>query len=324
MTIFFQQMIAAWLALFLDKWLGDPLWLPHPVKGFGYVIKKLDQYLNRGKFRKIKGLFAWLFIAVIVFIPAYFFIQFIKQMNEILAVIVEAVLIYTTIAEKDLARSGREVAVPLKSGNLPLAREKVGWIVGRDTDKLDEAEVVRATVETISENTSDGVTAPLFYAFLGGAPFALLYRVVNTCDSMLGYKNEKYGQFGWASAKLDDLFNWIPSRITGFLMVFSNIFASSSSLNTCLKMLLRDAKKHPSPNSGWCEAAAAALLQIQLGGRNTYKGVISERAKLGDPINRLQVFHIDLTIKMMKRTVLAFMIVLTIGVVLIDMAKAWS
>ncbi|HHY71662.1 MAG TPA: cobalamin biosynthesis protein CobD [Bacillus bacterium] len=310
--------IAAWLALFLDKGLGDPRWLPHPVRGFGYVIKKLDHYLNRGNFRKGKGLLAWLIIAVIVFFPAFYFVQLVRQINEIAAIVVEAIFIYTTIAEKDLARAGMAVAVPLREGNLPPAREMVGWIVGRDTDKMDESEVVRATVETIAENTSDGITAPLFWAFLGGAPLALLYRVVNTCDSMLGYKNERYGEFGWASAKIDDLFNLIPSRITGFVMIFSNILFSKSSLSDCLCILLRDAKKHPSPNSGWCEAAMAGLLEIQLGGRNTYKGVVSERARMGEPIHRLAVFHIDEAIVTMKRTVFALMVLFTVGVIFLS------
>lgn len=324
MTIVIHHAIAAWLALFLDKLLGDPLWLPHPVKGFGFVIARLDQYFNKGSFRKAKGILAWLIIAMLAFYPVYFFVDFIREINEILAIAAEALFIYTTIAEKDLARSGREVAEPLQSGNLLKAREKVGWIVGRDTEQLNEAEVVRATVETIAENTSDGITAPLFYAFLGGAPLALLYRAVNTCDSMLGYKNEKYSHFGWASAKLDDLFNLIPSRITGFLMIFSNIFSAKSPVTECLRILLRDAKKHPSPNSGWCEAAMASLLQVQLGGRNTYKGIVSERARMGDAVHRLQVFHIEEAIKVMKKTVLAFMVLCTIGVVLIDLAFTWS
>jgi len=324
MTILIQHALAAWLALFLDKLLGDPLWLPHPVKGFGFAIAKLDQFFNKGRYRKAKGILIWLIIAVLAFFPAYYLIDFIRQKNEILAFLAETILIYATIAEKDLARSGREVAEPLQSGNLVKAREKVGWIVGRDTDQLNEAEVVRATVETIAENTSDGITAPLFYAFLGGAPLAFLYRAVNTCDSMLGYKNKKYSQFGWASAKLDDLFNLIPSRITGFLMIISNIFSAKSPVTECIRILLRDAKKHPSPNSGWCEAAMAALLQVQLGGRNTYKGVVSERARMGTAVYRLQVFHIEESIKVMKRTVLAFIVLFTIGVVLIDLAFTWS
>lgn len=315
-----HHVIAAWLAIILDKTIGDPRWLPHPVRGFGFVIAKLDSLLNKNEYRRIKGVIAVSIVVVIAFLPAYYLVLFVYQFNELAGLIVETLLIFTTIAEKSLAQAGREVESPLQAGNLALAREKVSWIVGRDTDQLEESEVVRATVETIAENTSDGVTAPLFYAFIGGAPFALLYRAVNTCDSMLGYKNEKYLKFGWSSARLDDLLNLIPSRITGLLMVVSNFIYSKQSMKDCLRILFRDAKRHPSPNSGWCEAAVASLLQVQLGGRNTYKGQISERAKMGEPIDKLQVLHIDLSIMIMKRTVLVFMILLTIGVVWFDMA----
>ena len=130
-------------------------------------------------------------------------------------ILVEAWLISTTIAAKGLKQAANEVAVPLKKGEFDEARKKLSYIVGRDTDSLKEEEMTRATVETVAENTSDGVTAPLFFALIGGAPLAMLYRFVNTCDSMVGYKNESYGQFGWASAKCDDVLNWIPSRITG-------------------------------------------------------------------------------------------------------------
>lgn len=325
MTIlFFQHVISAWIALLLDKWLGDPRWLPHPVRGMGFIIAKLDTFLNKGAFRKIKGLIAWLTTILFVFLPTIFIVYLLKDIHIILAIIVEAILIYTTIAEKDLAEAGLAVSEPLKVGNLLLAREKVSWIVGRDTEKLDESEVVRAAVETIAENTSDGVTAPLFYAILGGAPLALLYRAVNTCDSMLGYKSEKYKEFGWASAKMDDLFNYIPSRMTGYIMIASNIFSSKSTLKKCLHILNRDAKKHPSPNSGWCEAAMAALLEVQLGGINTYNGVVSDRARMGDAVHRLEVFHIEQSISIMKRTVLAFMTLLTLGVVFCAIASRWA
>lgn len=324
MTVLLHHVLAAWLAILLDKWLGDPRWLPHPVRGFGFIIAKLDYLLNRNHYRNFKGIITWLIIAVIALLPSYYFVQYIYHFNELAGLVVEALLIFTTIAGKSLDQAGREVEMPLKANDIELARENVSWIVGRDTDHLEECEVVRATVETIAENTSDGVTAPLFYAFIGGAPLALLYRAVNTCDSMLGYKNEKYRQFGWASARLDDLFNLIPSRITGLMMIVSNFILLKQSLNDCLRVLTRDAKKHPSPNSGWCEAAMASLLKVQLGGINTYKGQISERARMGDPIVRLGVSHIHSSILIMHRTVLGFMILMTIGAVWIDIAFTWS
>ena len=183
---------------------------------------------------------------------------------------------------KKSAEAGMEVYRPL-AGKKDEAGLKLSYIVGRDTEKLDESEIVRGTIETVAENTSDGITAPLFWAFIGGAPLAMVYRVINTCDSMVGYKNEKYSDFGWASAKLDDVVNWIPSRITGFLMLLA-YRPEKAKIKATWKILFRDAKKHPSPNSGWCEAAAAALLGVQLGGVNTYKGIVSNRALMGDPL----------------------------------------
>ena len=149
---------------------------------------------------------------------------------------------------------------------------------------LDEGEISRGAIETVAENTSDGVTAPLFWALLGGAPLAMVYRATNTCDSMVGYKNERYKEFGWASAKWDDVMNWIPSRLTGMIMLLGNR-PEKISYRKAWTILFRDAKKHPSPNSGWGEAAVASILGIQLGGINYYKGIISNRAKMGDPLS---------------------------------------
>ena len=193
----------------------------------------------------------------------------------------------TTIAHKSLKDAALEVYDPLQKEDYQEARLKLSYIVGRDTEQLDESEIVRGTVETVAENTSDGVTAPMFWAWIGGAPFALLYRAINTCDSMVGYKNDKYSEFGWASARMDDVVNWIPSRLTGFIMLLANR-PQKTKVKKTWKILFRDAKKHPSPNSGWCEAAAAAILGVQLGGVNTYKGIVSNRALMGDPLYPLE------------------------------------
>jgi adenosylcobinamide-phosphate synthase len=192
-------------------------------------------------------------------------------------------------------------------------------IVGRDTEQLDEGEIVRGTVETVAENTSDGVTAPLFWGFIGGAPLAMVYRAINTCDSMVGYKNERYSEFGWASARLDDVINWIPSRLTGFLILLMNK-PKKISRKRAWQILFRDAKRHPSPNSGWLEASVAAILGVQLGGINYYKGQISKRAKMGEPLDPLQKQHIPLTNGIMTRTSVMFLMILWIGGIAIEMA----
>ncbi len=199
---------------------------------------------------------------------------------------------------------------------------KLSYIVGRDTEQLGESEIVRGTVETVAENTSDGVTAPMFWAWIGGAPFALLYRAINTCDSMVGYKNDKYSEFGWASARMDDVVNWIPSRLTGFIMLWANR-PQKTKVKKTWNILFRDAKKHPSPNSGWCEAAAAAILGVQLGGVNTYKGIVSNRALMGDPLYHLERNDIIKMNLILSRTTFLFLLILWLGGVFIDMAITW-
>lgn len=179
--------------------------------------------------------------------------------------------------------------------------------------------------ETVAENTNDGVTAPIFYAIIGGAPFAFMYRAVNTLDSMLGYRNEKYLLFGRASAKWDDWLNLLPSRLTGICMVLANTHVSAIVINKAFHILFRDAKKHPSPNSGWGEAAMAALLGVQLGGTNTYNGQQSVRPKLGNPLRLLNQEHILHANSVMNRTVYLFtFLVVAIGGVIYVLSSTWG
>ncbi|WP_088103365.1 adenosylcobinamide-phosphate synthase CbiB [Halalkalibacter urbisdiaboli] len=300
------HLIALTLAVVIDRIIGDPKWLPHPVIGMGKLIGVLDKLLNCGKNKKIKGLLCVVIVITAVYIIALVMIASAYAIHVYVGILIEAFLISTTIATKGLKEAALAVAKPLERGNILEARKALSYIVGRDTNQLDESECTRGAVETVAENTSDGVTAPLFYALIGGAPLALLYRAVNTCDSMLGYKNDKYVQFGFASAKIDDLLNLVPSRITGFLMIVMNKPKLARSKRACWNVVTADAPKHPSPNSGWGEAAVAALLGIQLGGVNTYKGMISNRAKMGEPLTPLKAVHIYETNSIMERTVVAF------------------
>ncbi|MGO4888242.1 adenosylcobinamide-phosphate synthase CbiB [Anaerobacillus sp. MEB173] len=304
--------IAVFLALVIDRFIGDPKWLPHPVVGMGKLISFFEKRLNVGNFKKLKGVLFLCFVLTSVVCISIIVVYVAYQIHFITGIIAEALLISTTIASKSLEQAAVEVADPLQQDDLPSARLKLSWIVGRDTELLQESEIVRGTVETVAENTTDGVTSPLFYAMLGGAPLAMLYRAVNTCDSMVGYKNEKFGQFGWASARFDDVLNWIPSRLTGLLMVISFKPEPYHTRRECFAVLFRDAKKHPSPNSGWGEAAVAALLGIQLGGQNTYHGVLSNRAKMGVKHRDLKTKDIYLSIKIMKRTVYLFTLFLLV------------
>lgn len=316
------HLFAISLAFLIDALIGDPPHWPHPVKWMGSVISFLEKKLNRTGARKGKGIAMVLILLSIVAVISISLVWFSYSPHFIVGIVVEGILIATTISCRSLKEAALEVYEPLKAGDMEQARLKLSYIVGRDTERLDEGEIVRGTVETVAENTTDGVTAPLFWAFIGGAPLALIYRAINTCDSMVGYKNEKYLQFGWASARLDDLVNWIPSRLTGVIMLLTNR-PKYSNRRSAWHILFRDAKRHPSPNSGWNEAAVAALLGIQLGGMNTYKGMISNRAKMGEPHVSLQQKHILETNQLLNRTSALFILALWIGGILLELAVPW-
>lgn len=308
-----NHLIAITLAYIIDRIIGDPVSLPHPVRMIGKGLTFLERTLNRGRFRRLTGSIVVLIITIITLGLTFVLTCLAYEIHRVVGIGVESLLIATTIATKGLAEAANEVYRPLVSGDLLTARRNLSMIVGRDTEQLVEEEMTRATVETIAENTSDGITAPLFWALIGGAPLAVVYRAINTCDSMFGYTNERFLQFGWASARLDDIVNYIPSRFTGFLMVIVNKPAQSLSRHDCIRILFRDAKKHASPNSGWLEAAAAALLGVQLGGASTYNGVLSERPQIGKAIHSLEARHIAQMISMMHRTVIATIVLFWLG-----------
>jgi adenosylcobinamide-phosphate synthase len=201
---------------------------------------------------------------------------------------VAVVLSWTCLAARSLHRESKPVADSLLAGNLEDARRYLSRIVGRDTEQLEEREIWRALVETVAENTSDGVIAPLFCLMLGGPALGLAYKAVNTLDSMVGYKNDRYFRFGWASARFDDLANWLPARITGVLMIAAAPLAGLSGRNA-LRVMLRDGANHSSPNSGIPEAAVAGALGVRLGGSNRYFGVTVEKPTIGDVENELTI-----------------------------------
>lgn len=303
------HLLALTLAFVIDLIIGDPKWLPHPVRGMGKLISLFERFLNNGTKRKLKGLIFLLVYLTIIVLLVWSILFLAYKFNWYFGLFIESFIISTTIATKGLKEAALHVYKPLKDGDFVTARASLAMIVGRDTEKLNEGEIVRGAVETVAENTSDGITAPLFYAFLGGGVLAILYRAVNTCDSMVGYRNDRYFAFGFASARFDDVLNYLPSRISGFTMLIFNKPLESNKQN-CFNILLRDARKHPSPNSGWLEAAMAGLLAVQLGGRNTYKGIESLRAKMGDPLTSLQSEHIIICNQIMMRTCIGFVIFL--------------
>lgn len=302
--------VTAILAMFLDSLCGDPKSKLHPVVLIGDLITKLDKLLRKAndapKLQVIKG---GILVCVVLFVT-YGLVQLLLALvpnNTLSWILVNAVVLYFTISPRSLAEAGLEIKKYLLAGELVSARHKVGWIVGRDTANLDTAEVTRATVETIAENTVDGVISPLFYFCIGGAPLAMLYRAVNTMDSMIAYKNEKYNFFGRIAAYTDDVFNYLPARITGILIVIIAMFLRLD-YKGAWQMLKRDAKMHPSPNGGWSEAAVAGALGVQLGGLNYYFGIPHLRARMGEPYKRLAPHHITQTIQVMYGVTMLFLI----------------
>ncbi|PAD77636.1 adenosylcobinamide-phosphate synthase CbiB [Paenibacillus campinasensis] len=310
-----------WAAVALDLLIGDPRRLPHPVIGMGKLIRAVEQRIRRRVTSPLGLKRAGVLLPLIVvgssFALTWLLIAALTRVHPWLGIGAEAVLIATTIAIKGLRDAGLEVYRDLRSGNMTQARRSLGMIVGRDTDHLDEPEVVRGTVETVAENIVDAVVSPLFYALIGGAPLAMAYRAVNTLDSMVGYKNEQYAQLGWASARLDDAANWIPARLTAGLLVAASALLSLK-WRRALHIVRRDARKHPSPNSGFPESAVAGALGIRLGGENRYQGVVSFRAFMGDPDRPLRAEDIRTTARLLLAVSLMFAILGTAILILVQ------
>ena len=272
-------------AYILDLLLGDPQWFPHPVRLIGRLISFLVRLFRRmgsSPFRlRAAGVLLALSVCGITFASTRGVIHAAGSLSPVLGVFCSVVLAYFTLATRDLHVETRKVLRCLEEGDLPRARRELSFLVGRDTAHLDEPEILRALVETIAENISDGVMAPLFYLGLGGPACAMTYKAVNTLDSMVGYKNEPFRHIGWASAKLDDAVNFLPARLAGFLIVLASR-AAGDSWTDSLRTLWKDHGKHESPNSAWPEAAMAGALGVRLGGLNFYFGRPSRKPYIGD------------------------------------------
>ncbi len=291
-------MLATALALVVDRLVGDPLFPPHPVVVMGRYITWWDRQFNHPD---RPGPNRWSGIALVATGAVLFGgiplvgLFWLARTAPVLAWAAAVWLISTTIAWKSLVDAGRLVEDALAHRGLAAARDAVGRIVGRDTGQLDEAGVVRATVETLAENLVDAVVAPVLYACLAGAPGALVYRWVNTLDAMVGHMTPRHRTFGWASARSDDVLNFIPARLAAALMLLVLPLARLDR-SAGARTLVRDGRRHPSPNSGLPEAVMAGALHVQLGGTNTYGGVPSPRPLLGDPGDPLTRRHIARTL----------------------------
>ncbi len=276
-------------AYIVDIIVGDPRGFPHPVILIGKAVRFLEDKIRRSSFigKKKGGIILWFAVVAPVYFITWGIIEGCVFINSLFGMIVTALLASMTLATRSLYDESKVVLDALNRGKMEEARKNLSMIVGRDTDSLDEQGIYRAVIETISENLSDGIVAPMFYLAIGGLPLAMAYKAVNTLDSMVGYKNTRYGNVGAFSAKMDDMFNWIPARLTGLIIVAVS-FILRLNWRDSWRMMLRDGRNHSSPNSGISEAAVAGSLGIQLGGENRYFGEIVRKPTIGDKIKEVE------------------------------------
>lgn len=296
-------------ATVVDWLIGDPPRIPHPVILLGRLISWLERRLHpRGPQphgspaparQRVKGMILLLVTLGAAYAVSWLLIRMCAAIHPSLGIAASVCLIASTIAVKGLGQAAEKVYKPLASGDLASAREACSHIVARDTSRLDRSELTRAAVETTAENIVDAYVSPIFWALLGGAPLAMLYRAANTLDSMVGYRDGRYRYFGWASARFDDVMNYAPARITGMLLLWISALDRRLSGRRAFLSVRRFARLHPSPNSGIPEAAVAGALGVQLGGVNVYSGVASERARMGWPLRALEPQDIRSAVRML-------------------------
>ncbi|ODS34661.1 MAG: cobalamin biosynthesis protein [Candidatus Scalindua rubra] len=283
------------IAFILDFLIGDPRWIPHPVRIIGRCIEYLEKILLRIFIsERVAGILLTGIVVFGTYLITYKIICIFSGIGKIWGIAISTIIIFYSLSIRDLLREAGNVLKALKSGNIRKARKNLSRIVGRDTHSLNEQQITRGCIETSAESSVDGIIAPLFYAFIGGPALAMAYKSINTLDSMVGYKNEKYCNFGWASAKLDDIVNYVPARIAAIILPISSYLCGADYSNS-VKIVKRDSRKHPSPNSGIPEAAIAGALGIRLGGLSTYDGITSNKPFIGDPINNIVFDHINNT-----------------------------
>ena len=286
------HLTALLLGFIIDLIIGDPQNLPHTVRFIGRLIEKTEMFL-RQRFPKtekgelIGGIILVIIVAGLSTGLTILIMWLLGLVSIYLRLAVETLLCWQLLAIKSLRVESMKVYKALNEGNIEKARKAVSMIVGRDTGNLDEAAVARAAVETVAESVSDGIIAPLLFMVIGGAPLGILYKTINTMDSMVGYKNDKYLYFGRAAAKTDDVFNFIPARLAGVLMCAASYLTGMNGANA-LKIFFRDRKNHKSPNSAHTEAACAGALGIRLGGTNMYFGKPVEKPYIGDALRPVE------------------------------------
>ncbi|KJS29692.1 MAG: hypothetical protein VR64_19415 [Desulfatitalea sp. BRH_c12] len=287
-----DPLLQIWLALALDGCIGDPRRWPHPVRLIGRWAALLERPARRMiRSAKAAGLITAAMVVCSSGLAAAALLHGAAVISPMVHDILAIVLLYTCFAARDLADHSREVQSLLATGDLAAARQSTARMVGRDTRTLDENGIVRATVESVAENTVDGVIAPLFFAFLFGPVGAVVFKAVSTLDSLFGYRNERYRLFGWASARLDDLANYVPARLAIIPITLAAAGCGRSAAKIW-RIFRRDSRKHASPNAGYPEAAFAAALAVQLGGPVLRGGKLETMPLMGDPGQPLHRSHI--------------------------------
>lgn len=287
-------------AFLIDLLFGDPRKLPHPVKGIGFLAMKVEALLRNGNdvSSKAAGVVAVILVVGATVGVSLGLLLFINGIHSLLGAVVSVGMLYYSFAARDLSRHAYAVLNALRQGDLRLARENVGMMVGRDTQDMQEHDVARASVESVAENTVDGVTAPLFYALIFGPVGAIAYKSINTLDSMFGYKNERYIAFGWASAKLDDIVNYLPARLTVPVVGLAAWIIRLDGA-AVFHSVARTAKVHVSPNAGYSEAAFAGALRVRLGGPRSYGGIRQMLPYLGVADNGCTVRTVAQAVRLM-------------------------
>lgn len=313
-VIIYRVVIILLLSSVLDFIFGDPLKIPHPIVYIGKLISGLEKLLSPDSTKTDvpKGVLIFILTVIISFVIPFVILLALYRVNFYLGLILEIFWSFQILAARTLSIEAYKVKKYLDDGNLKEARRALSMIVGRDTSQLTEEDITKAVVETVSENTTDGIVSPLIAIAIGGAPLGFAYKAVNTLDSMIGYRSEQYFYFGKASAILDDVVNYLPARLTGISMCFASALISGLSAKDAWRVMMRDHAKHASPNGGWTEGATAGALGVRLGGDATYFGVLYKKASLGDSKRTIESCDIARATKLMWISSIIVLILLVI------------
>ena len=320
------SLVALVMGYILDLIFGDPYWMPHPVRFIGNLISILEKVIRRfmpktkrGEY--IGGIILTVMVVSISMVIPLVIILMAKSINTYLALTVETFMCYQILATKSLKVESMKVYDESEKNDLPSARKAVSMIVGRDTKDLTFSGVAKAAVETVAENTSDGIIAPMIFIAIGGAPMGFFYKAINTMDSMVGYKNEKYMNFGRFAAKLDDVVNYLPARISAYQMILSSFFLRYDYKNA-FKIYKRDRYNHASPNSAQTESVCAGALDVQLAGNAYYFGKLYEKPTIGDDIREINYDDIKKANRLLYCTsIISIVIISVIKITIILMVK---